>query len=205
MKTRLLSLLFVIALSVSACNLPSSLPTETPVPPLPSPTVENTAITPSETPLPTMTPLPTDTPLPTATGTPTVPIAWPSEVNVNCRVGPGTEWLVIGALLTDQTATISGKNSSGTWWYVNTPNSLNTPCWVAASVTDTAGNLSALPVIAPPTVSVTKVTIEKPDDISIAGCMGPAQSLDLKGSIEMNGPGTVEWRFETEQGGGNRG
>ena len=199
MKARAFSLLFVIALFVSACNLPSNLPTETPAPP--SPTAENTAVPLTETPLPTQTFLPTDTPPPTATGTPTVPIAWPSEVNVNCRFGPSTDWLVISALLIDQTATISGKNSSGTWWYVTTPNSPNTPCWVAASVTTTAGNLAAVPVVAPPIASVIKVSIEKIDDISIAGCFGPAEKLELKGSIEMNGPGTVKWYFETQQGG----
>jgi hypothetical protein len=199
MKARAFPLLIVIALFLSACNLPSNLPTETPLPP--SPTVESTAVPPTETPEPTLTALPTETALPTATGTPTVPIAWPTDVNVNCRFGPSTDWMVVGALLTTQTATISGKNSTGTWWFVTTPNSPNTPCWVAASVTTTAGNLAGLPVVAPPTASVTKVTIEKPDDISIAGCFGPANLMKLKGSIEMNGPGEVKWHFETQQGG----
>lgn len=199
MKIRSLSFIFVIVLFLSACNLPTGAPTETPV--APSPTLESTAVPPTETPLPSATPLPTDTPLPTPTGTPTVPIAWPRDVNVNCRLGPSTDWLVVGALLVDQTATISGKNASGTWWYVTTPNSPGTPCWLAASVTDTAGNLAGLPTISPPTASVTKVTIEKPDDVSIAGCMGPANIMNLKGSIEMNGPGTVKWHFETQQGG----
>jgi hypothetical protein len=51
------------------------------------------------------------------------------------------------------------------------------------------------------TASVTKVTIEKPDDITVAGCLGPIQPLNLKGSIETNGPGTITWHFETEQSG----
>lgn len=199
MKVRIFSLILLVVLFLSACNLPSNVATETPVPA--SPTLENTAVPPTETPLPTMTPLPTDTPLPTPTGTPTVPIAWARDVNVNCRFGPGTEWQAIGALITGQTATISGKNAYGTWWYVTVPNSPGTPCWVAASVTDTAGNLANLPVVAPPESSVISVTIEKPDNVSIAGCMGPANLMNLKGSIEMNGPGEVKWHFETQQGG----
>ena len=199
MKIRIFSLMLLIALFLSACNLPSNVATETPVPA--SPTLENTAAPPTETPQPTITPLPTDTPPPTPTGTPTVPIAWARDVNVNCRFGPSTEWLAIGALVMGQTAPISGKNASGTWWYVTIQNSPGTPCWVAASVTDTAGNLANIPVVSPPEASVTKVTIEKPDDISIAGCMGPSNVINFKGSIEMNGPGTVKWHFETQQGG----
>ena len=199
MKTRTVYFFLMLALLISACNLPSGAPTETPLPPSATPVLD-TAV-PTETALPTETPLPTETALPTPTGTPTVPIAWPTDVNVNCRFGPGTEWLVTGALLTGQTATITGKSASGTWWYVTTPNAPSAPCWVAASVTTTAGNLATLPVVSPPTASVTNVTIEKIADISIAGCIGPAQKLDLKGSIEMNGPGTVKWYFETQQGG----
>ena len=72
---------------------------------------------------------------------------------------------------------------------------------MAASVTDTAGNLASLPVISQSTASVIKVNIEKPQNISVAGCIGPIPALELKGSIETNGPTTVDWHFDTEQSG----
>lgn len=201
MNLRNLSIMLVIMLFLSSCNLPTNAPPVTDEVTEPSPTLENTPLPPTATltPIPSATPLPTDTPLPTPTGTPTVPIARVKNENVNCRLGYGTEWLPIGALLADQTATITGKNATSSWWYVTLPNS--TQCWVAASVTNTAGNLAGLPIINQSTASVTKVTIEKPEDISVAGCVGPIQPLSLKGSIEMNGPGTASWHFDTEQSG----
>ena len=205
MNSRIFSIVLVLALLLSSCNLPAN------APPVeenndvvePSPTLENTL--PSATPEPTATlvpsetPLPTDTPLPTATFTPTVPIAWPKDENVNCRFGYGTDWLAVGALMNGQPATIIAKNAGETWWFLTLQN--GTSCWVAASVTLTAGNLAGLPVYSQATASVTKVTIEKPKNISVAGCLGPVQPLELSGSIETNGPATVEWHFKTEQAG----
>jgi hypothetical protein len=186
-----------LALALQACNLPTDRPgTPTPtteVLPLPS-LVANTEV-------PSPTPPPSDTPPPIQSPTPSVPIAWPKEVPVNCRFGPSTDWLVVGALLMEQTAPIQGKNDAGTWWYVETPNDPGSPCWVSGSVTNTAGNLAGLPVINPPVASVTDVEIEEPAKISVPGCMGPIQPMKLKGDITVNGPTEVEWRFETEQGG----
>lgn len=197
MKSRSLSAGLVLALALLACNLPSGTPAE------PTATAENQPppTLSFNTEVPSETPPPTETLPPTLTPTPTIPIAWPKEVGVNCRLGDSTDWVVVGALLVDQTATIQGKNAAGTWWYVTTPNDPGTPCWVSGVVTNTAGNLAILPVINPPSASVTKVTIEKPDDISVAGCFGPIQPIKIKGSIQVNGPTEVKWHFETQQGG----
>jgi hypothetical protein len=198
MRSRLLNAGLALALAALACNLPSGLAAETP-----------TATTESQ-PLPTLvsyteapsaTPPPSDTPPPTLTPTPGVPIAWPKQVGVNCRLGPSTDWVVVGALLVEQTATIQGKNAAETWWYVATPNDPGTPCWVSGGVTNTAGNLASVPIVSPPEAAVIDVTVEKPATISVAGCMGPIQPMKLKGSIHVNGPTEVEWHFETEQGG----
>ena len=205
MKFRNLTLLLIFVILVSSCNLPSDVATQndgndaSP----PPPTQENTPIPPdpTATPLPSETPLPTDTPLPTATYTPTVPVAWPKDLNVNCRFGYGTEWATVGALVEGQPAEIKGKNATASWWYVALPNTPATPCWVAASVTNTSGNLAALPVINQSIASVTGVSIEKPDTISVGGCVGPILPLELKGSITMNGPGTASWHFDTQQNG----
>ena len=205
MNIRNLSIMLVLILFLTSCNLPTG---ASPAPVAdenvePSPTLENTPLPPEDTatPIPSETPLPTDTPLPTATSTPSVPIAWPKDANVNCRYGYGTDWPAIAALVVDQPAPITGKNNSGTWWYITPPIAPGISCWVASSVTNTAGNLANLPIINQSTASVTNVTIEKPDTVSVAGCMGPLQPMELKGSIETNGPGVVSWHFETEQGG----
>ena len=200
MNIRNLSITLLLILILSACTLPSGAPSAE-ASATPPPTLENTPIPPTATipPPPSETPLPTNTPLPTATFTPSVPIALPTDINVNCRFGYGTEWLPIGALLAGEPATIIGKNQTASWWYVKLQN--GTQCWVAASVTNTAGNLAGVPVMGQSTASVTGVSIEKPDDTTVAGCLGPIQPLNLKGSIETNGPGTITWHFETEQSG----
>ncbi|MBT7189735.1 MAG: hypothetical protein HN916_06050 [Anaerolineae bacterium] len=201
MNIRILSIILLTVLILSACTLPSGAPPPVNEAPAPSPTLENTLPPPTATipPPPSETPLPTNTPLPTATFTPSVPIALPTDLNVNCRLGYGTEWLATGALMAGEPATIIGKNQTASWWYVKLQN--GTQCWVAASVTNTSGNLVGVPVIGQSTASVIGVSIEKPDDITVAGCLGPIQPLNLKGSIETNGPGTVTWHFESEQSG----
>ncbi|MDK1028034.1 MAG: hypothetical protein QGD88_09955 [Anaerolineae bacterium] len=196
MKVRSLSFILVIALFVSSCNLPSDTPGSDP-----TPTLGAEPVLPEDTPIPSETPLPTDTPPPTLTSTPTVPIAWPKGAGVNCRLGPGIAWIEEGALLVDQKATIVGINADRTWYYIKEVNNPGLQCWVAASVTETAGNLENLPIVPNPTASVIKVTIEKPDDVNIGGCVGPVQAIKLKGTVEVNGPMDVEANFSSEQDG----
>lgn len=201
MNNRYLIASLVLILAILACNLPSNTPaaqsSDQPVI-----TLTSSPGLPSDTPIPSATALPTDTPLPTLTPTPTIPIAWPSDKGVNCRFGPGTDWLTIGSLLVGQTATISGKNDDSSWWYVTTPGDPGRPCWVASSVTITAGNLANIPIISPPNASVTNVSVKlDPREFSLPGCMGPLQPITIKGTIETNGPGKVKYYFKTEQGG----
>jgi len=182
-----------------ACNLPTNIPaTQTPI-------VQVVTATPQpvlDTPIPTLTLVPTETLQPTFTPTPTIPIAWPSDKGVNCRLGPSTDWVSISSLLVGQTATIQGKNGDATWWYVTTVNDPGKPCWVSGSVTITAGNLANIPVINLPTASVTDVNVKfEPKEIILPGCLGPVQAVTIKGSITVNGPAKVEWHFETEQSG----
>ncbi len=198
MNKRTLIASFVLVLAILACNLPSGEPTQSPDVPV----VTETLALPLDTPIPTLTSLPTDIPLPTVTPTPTIPIARPLDKGVNCRLGPGTEWITIAGLLVDQTATIQGKNGDASWWYVTTPSDPGKPCWVAASVTVTAGNLANLPVVNPPQASVTNVSLKlNPKEISLPGCIGPVQPITIKGTIETNGPVKVKYYFKTEQGG----
>lgn len=199
MKPRTLFPALVLILAVLACNLPSNVPaTETPT------ALTPTATQPLPTETPTQTPLPTNTPLPTATSTPTVPSASAKDVAVNCRLGPGTAWFVISALIIGQTSQIVGKNSDGTWWYIVDPSSSSRNCWVSVSVTTASGNLANLPVVQTPKASVTRVTVDvSPKTVNVPGpaCAGPVPQVQIEGTIETNGPTSVQWHFETQQGG----
>jgi hypothetical protein len=198
MKSRSLLSTLALVLALLACNLPSSLPTETP-------TV--VAITPSSTPvlatnIPSQTPLPSNTPPPTFTSTPTVPVAFPKEVAVNCRLGPGTGWIVLSGLSVGASAQITGKSGDAGWWQVVDPLSAGRRCWVAASVTNTSGNIAGIQVVEAPKATVTNVTVDvDPESLSVAGCLGPILPLKITGTIETNGPVDVQWRFETQQSG----
>ena len=109
MKFRSLFAALVLVLMMSACNLPSSAPvTETPtVEVTPSPTLFLSTET------PTQTPPPSSTPPPTVSATPSVPVAFPREVAVNCRLGPGTEWIVLSGLSVGTNSQITGRSGDG--------------------------------------------------------------------------------------------
>jgi len=198
MKHKNIVLIIILAFFVQACNLPSNVPgTETPTP---SPTVEPSATQPLPTDLPTVTPLPTDTPPPTLTSTPSVPIAFPKDVAVNCRFGPGVGWVVLSGLQVGQTSQIVGRSTDFNWWYIVDPQNGGRNCWVAAGVVDTAGNLSGIPTTATPNASVTYVSVTvDPAELNVGGCIGPIPQSKIEGKIEVNGPVTVEWHFDTQQ------
>jgi hypothetical protein len=200
MKPNLAVFALILMVAALACNFPSNVPvTETP-------TIEAqvmpSATQPVSTDMPTLTPVPTLTPLPTMSPTPTIPIAFPKDVAVNCRFGPGTEWIVLSGLSVGQSSQIVGKSADFNWWYIVDPLNASRNCWVAASVTNTAGNVTPIPVVQAPQASVTNVTVKiDPKTISVAGCMGPIPASKIEGTIEVNGPTTVKWYFETQQGG----
>ena len=200
MKPRTLFPVLMLLLSMLACNLPSNIPaTETP-------TLEASAsvtVTQSlPTALPTQTPPATNTPPPTLTSTPSVPVAFPKETNVNCRLGPGTAWVPVSALVVGQSAQITGRSADGSWWNIVDPQGSGRRCWVSGSVVNTAGNIGGIPVAESPNASVTNVTIEiEPEAISVGGCVGPVQPIEITGTIETNGPTEVTWHFETQLGG----
>ena len=198
MKSRSLVSMLALVLAMLACNLPSNLPTETPTVPVITPSSTQAASTTA----PTLTLPPSNTPPPTTTSTPTVPVAFPKEVAVNCRLGPGTGWIVLSGLSIGASAQITGKSGDAGWWQVVDPLNSGRRCWVAASVTNTAGNVAGVPVVEAPKATVTNVTVDvDPESLSVAGCLGPIAPLKITGTIETNGPVDVQWRFETQQSG----
>jgi hypothetical protein len=159
--------------------------------PLPAPVIE-----PSPLPtfaIPTRTPLPTETPLPTLTPTPDVPIAWPKDLGVHCRYGPGKEWEAISSLSAGTVAEIEGRTVDTAWWYIQDPLHAGEFCWVAYDVVDTAGNLNIIPIVEPPAASVTKLTLETV--VKFTAC-GSSNQVTFNGAITTNGPARVTYHWE---------
>jgi hypothetical protein len=118
---------------------------------------------------------------------------------VNCRFGPGTEWSVLSGLNLGQISEIVGRNADSSWWYIKDLANPGSFCWVGASVTNTAGNVAALPIVNPPNAYVTGLTVKvSPTSISLPGCFGPVQAISIKGTITTNGPVKVKWHFESQ-------
>ena len=176
--------LSALILAALACNWSDVAPPAAPViEPSPLPTFA----------IPTLTPVPTETPLPTATSTPDVPIAWPKDLGVNCRYGPGKEWDTVSSLLPEKTTEIKGRTIDTSWWYVSDPLKQDSFCWVSYDVVDTAGNLNIIPIVKPPTASVTKVTADAM--VAFTAC-GSSNSVTFNGSIKTNGPAMVIYHWE---------
>ena len=180
MKSRSLLFTLILVMSMLACNLPSTLPTETPT----AVDITPSSTQPSPTVPPSQTALPSNTPPPTTTSTPAVPVAFPRDVAVNCRLGPGTGWIVLSGLSLGTSAQITGKSGDGGWWQVIDPLNSARRCWVASSVTNTAGNVAVIPVAEAPKATVIDVSVEvDPRSISVAGCLGPILPLEISGTI----------------------
>lgn len=141
----------------------------------------------------TLTSVPTGTPLPTPTSTPAMPIAWPKDLGVNCRYGPGKEWEAVSSLSAEMITGIKGRTINTAWWYVNDPINTGGFCWVAYDVVETAGNLNIIPIVAPPVASVTAVTVDAV--VTFSAC-GGSNEVIFNGSILANGPGMVTYYWE---------
>jgi hypothetical protein len=206
MKKHLFGLLLASILFLSSCNLKSvsSLPTSTPIQAdqgqpvgiTPSPTVTPGA-QPSNTPIPTIA----NTPTPTLSPTPSTAMVTPKTEAVNCRFGPGASYQSVGGLKTGAVVPILGQNGEGNWWQIQNPNDIFNNCWVSALVTNTTGSLASVPVVPAPLAYVTLATVNTPAEISVPGCLGPIQPVVFTGTIDVNGPTTVIYHFETQQGG----
>jgi CSLREA domain-containing protein len=81
-----------------------------PAPPLPPP--EPTPVVPEEEPAPAGC-------LPTVTAT----------INLTCRFGPASAYQELGYLLQGESATVEGRNTDSTWWYIPNPD-WQGYCWV---------------------------------------------------------------------------
>jgi hypothetical protein len=155
-----LFLLVFLALTLSACGAsPTPLlsatvqtfqATFTPSPTLtqPAPTRTSTfTLTPTATVTPTVTRTPTQSPTPTQTLTPTISpsptYSLPTlvvKMQSNCRYGPGTAYLYAWGMYAGDTATVWGRNASGTWLWIQ-PDNIKYQCWISSSLVDVTGDI----------------------------------------------------------------
>lgn len=130
--------------AITATLIPSYTPTRTSTStatntrtPTPSPTA---TLTPTQSPTPTESLTPTITPTPTYTF-PTITVL----MQANCRYGPGKAYLYAWGMYTGDTGTVWGRNSSGTWLWIQ-PDNISYQCWIAASVVEIHGDIFTLRV-----------------------------------------------------------
>ncbi|MCB9456425.1 MAG: SH3 domain-containing protein [Anaerolineaceae bacterium] len=110
------------------------------VTPTPQPVIQATSTSVPQVVAPTLIPTPTafDT-------TPRVT----AIVDANVRRGDSTQYEVMGALLTGQSAQVVGISSFGSNWYlIQLPN--GTRGWIAPSVVNASGNMANVPLVSPP-------------------------------------------------------
>ena len=179
-----LSSLFALLMAVLACSWSDIAPLAAPV------------IEPSTLPtfaLSTLTAIPTETPLPTTTSTPDAPIAWPKDLGVNCRFGPGEQWEAVSSLPAETSTEILGRTINNSWLYVSDPLNLDSFCWVAFEVVVTAGNMNIIPIVELPVASVTNVMV---DALVTFNACGEANQVTFNGSITANGPISVTYHWE---------
>jgi len=205
MNARLLPILLALSVVLAACNLSApNGPTAPPVIPTDTQPAGGSTALPSDTPTlqPSDTPIPSPTNTPTFTFTPTFSTAMvtPATEDVNCRLGPGVNYLTTGGLKAGASVPILGQNGDGTWWQIQNPNNIIENCWVSSSATVTSGNLASVPVAPSPQVLVTAVVANTPETVTGAACV-PGQPIILTGTITTNGPVAVTWHFETQQEG----
>ena len=187
-------------IGVSSCNLPASSTTETATSTLAPPLDTPTSSSPAPTPVPFETLVNLEFPPITPTSTPSVFLASPKDQPVNCRFGPATSYAVIGALLLGRQAEMIGRNTDSTWWYVRNPSDPSTSCWLSAEFVQTVGDVQSLPVVGPPDIMVTGISVSiEPSVINVA-CDDLPQTVIITARITASGPSTVTWHWASSSG-----
>ncbi len=158
------------------------------------------------TPPPTVTITPvivlsdTPTPISTPTATPVIVTLTMTKSLVNCRFGPGIVYELINELNESESARVVGRSEASDWWYIRDPGNPDGLCWVSADVTETQGAVEELPVVQPPFVTVTDVSLRAEPTRIVVNCDQFPQTVFLEAQVTTNGPAFVTWRWEASTG-----
>jgi len=147
-KNRVLIAVLAISLAILSCNVPSGQEVESLA--LTITALVNTA-TPSGAASATLPPPTTSASDATvaASATACSPIVT-ANLNANVREGPSTDYNPVGALLTNQTAPIVGRNAEGSWWNIVFAAGPGGKGWIANSTVTASCLPASVAVIAPP-------------------------------------------------------
>jgi len=138
--------------------------------------------------------------LPSPTSILEVVRARPRQAPVNCRLGPGTVYIVIGELQEYQAEEVAGRSEDATWYYIHHPGNPGGFCWVAAEVVEIEGNPEALPVVPPPVASVTDIGLTLEPTRILITCDKFPQLVYMTAQITTDGPALVTYRWEASTG-----
>jgi hypothetical protein len=61
-------------------------------------------------------------------------------MQANCRYGPAKAYLYAWGMYAGDTATVWGRNESGTWLWIQ-PDKIKYQCWISTSVVEVTGNI----------------------------------------------------------------
>ena len=108
-------------------------------------------LAPTEAPDPVAdTPQPTITLTPTITITPTPDVAMVTvSLNTNCRIGPGPNYGIVGALVVGEQAEVVGVAEDGQYWVIKNPTRAG-ECWLWGQHASVVGPTEELPMRTPP-------------------------------------------------------
>jgi uncharacterized protein YraI len=111
--------------------------------------------------------------------------------------GPGTNYVVYGAFLNGQSATITGRSEDGQWWAINVPVAPEGTGWLSANSV-TASNTGSVPVLptppVPPTTAMVPPGPNDPQGTALANTFvrsGPAVNFPAYGVVPAGTTGRV--------------
>lgn len=151
---------------------------------------------------PTLSPTigPTSTPTVTPTSTPVELTLLVKAELINCRSGPGTEYVPVNELSAGESARVVGRNDSSTWWYIRDSGNPGGFCWVSADVTEIQGLANELPVNGPSFVTVTNVNLRVEPNRILVKCDQFPQTVFFEAEITTDGPTLLTWKWEASTG-----
>jgi hypothetical protein len=157
-------------------------------------------VTGDESPTPSLTTAPTATaivlPSPALmTSTPAVsPGVTQISVSVatNCRVGPGTAYERVGALLVGETAEVVGRHDVRDYWVIRNPDRPGETCWLWGQYATLTGNTDVLPILTPPS-SPTPTATAAPGFIASYGGLESCTNIGWWVDIELDNAGGTDF------------
>lgn len=149
---------------------------------------------------PKSTATPTSVPRVTSTATQVEMNLVIKDDTINCRFGPGIEYVLINELHKGQSVRAVGRNDASTWVSIQDPGNPNGFCWVSTDVIETNETLIGLPITLPPFVTVTDLTLRAEPNRILVNCRQFPQTVFLEAEITTNGPTLLTWKWEASTG-----